>query len=164
MPSLYQLNEELANFEWEFDELTGEVLNMQAYEDLVASLDNKHESYALYIKDRLAFLNALEDEKKSLDERIKKTKKTIESLKNGLSDSLQGNSFETPKCKVSFRKSKSVVIDDEDSFINLYNANRNLVNTKISYSINKKEVKKLLDEEFEIEHAHFEEKKNIQIK
>lgn len=117
--NLYEINNQLAAIENELEfyaienggEISEELLEKEA--EIIASLDDKEEAVALFIKNKQAFLNALKDEKKAIDARIKSCNSLIERNKKYLSDFLLGETLETSKVKVSFRKSVSVNVTDE---------------------------------------------------
>jgi uncharacterized protein (DUF3084 family) len=121
--SLYTINAELSELlerGFEIDEETGELI--EDIEDKLASLQmaeqDKLENIALYIKNLSAESAAIKAEEKSLAERRKAKEKRQESLKKYLADYLQNtdrSKFETPKVRLSFRKSE--VVDYDDSFM-----------------------------------------------
>ena len=115
MSSLYEINNSIANFEPEVDEDTGELLNGDLLDRLNMDRDAKIESICLYIKNLDAEATAIKSEKQSLDERQKQKERKRDSLKKYLESALAGEKFETAKCKVSYRKSQSVVVGDEFS-------------------------------------------------
>lgn len=110
--TLYEINNQIANFDPEVDEDTGELLNADLLDRLNMDRDAKIESICLYIKNLDAEANAIKSEKQSLDERQKQKERKRDSLKKYLESALAGEKFETAKCKVSFRKTTSVSIGD----------------------------------------------------
>lgn len=160
--NLYQINSQIENFEFKFDEETGEVTNIDELNELKISKNEKIENIALFIKNLRAEIKALDDEIKALEKRMKAKKNKIDNLSSYLEMALNGSKFETSKCNISFRKTSKVVIDDEQAFIDLFK-NTEMVNTKQINSINKKEVKEYLKDNVS-SLAHIEINKNIQIK
>ena len=162
--TLYEIQEQLYNaIEYGVDE-NGEILDGQLLDDKVneisMALDEKVENIACYIKNLNADIEALKNEKKILEQRAKTKTNQMEYLKRYLSTFMQMNNvpkFETPKCKVSFRKSSSVVIDDETKIPRKY---KTIVKET---NIDKTELKKYL-QEHECVGAHIEEKQNIGVK
>ena len=66
--------------------------------------------------------------------------------------------FETAKVALSFRRSKTVIIDDESKIGKMF------VKEKIEYSIDKKAVKQALESGQSVEGARIQENQNLQIK
>ena len=106
--NLYEINkamQECINLE------TGEI-NIDLFETLQLAKDEKIENIALWIKNLSSDADGMENEKKAFEERIKACKNKIISLKTYLEMSLNGEKFQTSKCSITFRKSKSVDITD----------------------------------------------------
>lgn len=133
---LYQrLNEGIA-----FDDETGEVYTDV---DLQKLLDDKMDDYCLFMKNEQAEIEALKNEKKSLDKRIKAKEKKQEYLKNALMEFMKRHDMkkhETSKYVVSTRKSTRLIIDNADAIISEYRNNPDVV--KVNYEVNKITVKK----------------------
>lgn len=130
-----QLNEGIA-----FDDETGEVYTEL---DLQKLLDEKMDDYCLFLKNEQAEIEALKNEKKSLDKRIKAKEKKQEYLKNALMEFMKRHDMkkhETSKYVVSTRKSKRLIIDNADAIISEYRNNPDVV--KVNYEVNKITVKK----------------------
>ena len=130
-----QLNEGVA-----FDDDTGEVYTEL---DLQKLLDEKMDDYCLFMKNEQAEIEALKNEKKSLDKRIKAKEKKQEYLKNALMEFMKRHDMkkhETSKYVVSTRKSKRLIIDNADAIISEYRNNPDVV--KVNYEVNKITVKK----------------------
>ena len=130
-----QLNESIA-----FDDDTGEVYTEL---DLQKLLDEKMDDYCLFLKNEQAEIEALKNEKKSLDKRIKAKEKKQEYLKNALMEFMKRHDMkkhETSKYVVSTRKSKRLIIDNADAIISEYRNNPDVV--KVNYEVNKITVKK----------------------
>ncbi len=130
-----QLNEDIA-----FDDDTGEVYTEL---DLQKLLDEKMDDYCLFMKNEQAEIEALKNEKKNLDKRIKTKEKKQEYLKNALMEFMKRHDMkkhETSKYVVSTRKSKRLIIDNADAIISEYRNNPDVV--KVNYEVNKITVKK----------------------
>ena len=163
--NLYDINEQLTNaIEYGVDTETGEILDGQELSDKISeismALDDKIENIACYIKNLLSDIEALKNEKKVLEQRAKTKENQAEYLKRYLSNFMIMNKipkFETPKCKISFRKSAVVIIDDENKVPNEYKK----TNTEVK--IDKTELKKYLKNN-KCDGAHIEEKENIGVK
>lgn len=115
--SLYQISEEfVAAFEnIEVDE-NGEILDLSALEEVEGEFDNKAENIALYIKNLSSMSAQIKDEESNLYRRRKSIDNKVDSLKRYLSgcmDRVGKDKLETPKCRISFRSSTAVKIENE---------------------------------------------------
>lgn len=89
---------------------TGEIIDMEALEDLQMERDQKIEGIGCWIKNLLADAKALKEEKDNLAARQKTAENKAASLKAYLSRYLNGEKFKTAKVAISYRKSDSVNI------------------------------------------------------
>lgn len=113
--SLYEINSLIANYEMVFDPDTGEWLNESDLDSLNLAREEKIESICLWIKNLRAEASAIKDEEKNLADRRKAKEAKADRLEEYVSSNLQGKPFETSKVKVTFRKSESVEILNEDA-------------------------------------------------
>lgn len=161
MASLWEIDERLMNYQMEFDS-DGVWVNEDEYNAIQMDKSEKIENTALVIKNKQYLLEALKNEKKSLDERIKVLTNEIDRLKQKVGFSLGYKPFETSKCKISFRKSESVVVTDEDKIPKKY------FKTEKVAKLMKDEVKKYLKgiqgSGKNCKWAKLEEKQNLQLK
>ena len=114
--SLYTISEELNNFNFEIDEETGEILNIDKLNELTMAFDEKAENIIRFIKNLTSECDALKNEEKSLAERRKVKENKIKSLKTYLADIMIYNNREKLEYLsgvASFRKSKSIEIDSD---------------------------------------------------
>ena len=98
------------------DEATGEVFTCDELEELDGSRNAKLEAVGLFIKDLNAEVAAFKAEQKALTERLKAKERRVEQLKGYLAFSMQAHGdkkLDTPKVRLSFRKSTSIEITDE---------------------------------------------------
>lgn len=108
--NLYQIDraiEECVDME------TGEIVDLEKLEALSMERNQKIENIALFIKNLKADADAIKAEENTLAERRKVIENKVESLKKYLELNLNGEKFETARCKVMFRNSKKVEIDDD---------------------------------------------------
>lgn len=106
--NLYEINkamQECINLE------TGEI-DIELFEKLQLEKDEKIENVALWIKNLSSDVESMENEKKAFEERIKAAKNKVIALKTYLEMALNGDKFQTAKCCITFRKSKSVNVLD----------------------------------------------------
>ena len=77
-------------------------------------------------------------------------------MKAMLEAELDGNAFECTTGKVSFRKSKALIVDDERRIPEQYQ--------KIAFSVDKAALKKAIESGENIAGAHIEVRQNVQVK
>lgn len=114
MSSLYEINEKLALYRMEFDE-DGVWINEDELTELQMAKDEKRENIALYIKNIEAEAAAVKAERQVFDERYKRLMNKANRLREYLTADLDGEPFKTNRVAISFRKSESVNIVDEDA-------------------------------------------------
>lgn len=140
------------------DTESGEIIDPEKLEALQMAREKKLEGVALWIKNLKADLSAIEAERKAFQERERNYKGKIESLSNWLTAALNGNGFETPKVKVSFRNSEAVEITDVSQIPTEY------LRVKTETVPDKTAIKDALKSNFQIPGAALVSNKNIQIK
>ena len=110
--TLYEINQQIAEFNFQIDEETGEILNTMQLDELIMAREDKAENVALFIKNLRAEAEAIKAEEKALASRRKQTERKAESLAEYLQYCLDGDKLKTPKVSVSYRKSDQVWCDD----------------------------------------------------
>ena len=139
------------------DSETGEIFDIDRFEELELARDAKVESICLWIKNLKAEIEALKAEKDAFAQRQKSAENKMESLKRYISGYLEGAAFESAKVKVSFRKSEAVEILEgaviPDEYLRFKEP-----------EINKTALKKALKSGVSIEGVYIAENQNIQIK
>lgn len=115
---LYEIDEAILSC---IDTETGEILDADKLNALQIEREEKLENVALWIKDLKAEVEALKAEKQAFADRQKAAENKAESLKKWLTEALAGEKFKTTRVAVSFRKTKSVQVEDiwklDDSFV-----------------------------------------------
>ena len=106
MPNLYEINQAILGC---IDPETGEIVDSRINE-LLMEREQKLENITLWIKNLKADAQAFKAEKEAFDKRQKAAEKKIVSLTKYLTDNLNGETFSTTKCAVSFRRSESVEV------------------------------------------------------
>lgn len=139
-----------------FGEVSDELLAEE--KEIFESLDNKVENVGLWIKNKTAFVKALKDEKKSLDHRIKMLSNNIDRNKEYITNFLDGEKFESTRIKISYRKSKSIEIIDQEKL------SEDFIKTVTTTSPDKIAIKKAISAGNEVDGAVLVENSNIQIK
>lgn len=87
---------------------------MQALDSLKVARETKLENCGLVYKSLTAEAKALREEEIALAERRRRKESNAERLKAYINNSLAGEGLETARIKYSYRKSTSVLIDNED--------------------------------------------------
>lgn len=148
---LYEIDYEIENC---IDFETGE-MDVEKLEKLEVEKKKKVHNIGLLIKNLTADAEAFKREKLEFAKRQQVAENKIKSLKAYLSQSLNGESFEDEKVKISFRRSQAVFVDD------CFNDER-----FISYEpkVDKTAIKEALKKGENIEGAEIVENLNIQIK
>lgn len=155
MANIFDIKSEIENC---FDAETGEILDVEAFEALSMERDERIENVVMYYKDTLAKAKAIAEEITSLVKRKDSLENKADSLKNYIALVLESVPFETARCKVSFRPSESVVIDEDVEIPSEY------VVTKETRTPNKKAIKEALKRGVEIAGCSIEKKMNLNIK
>lgn len=161
--NLYEINRDIENFEFEIDENTGEVLNFDALDALQMERCAKIENICLYIKNLTALAADIKAEKNNLDERMKAAERKADSLKRYLASSLNGEKFETARCKVSYRKSAQVVVSDGFAEWAKKNA-PDLITETITTKPDKEAIKEAIKGGKQVVGAEIVENVNLQVK
>lgn len=136
-------------------------------ESITMMLEDKADNIACLIKNMKAEAAAIRAEEISLAGRRKAKENQIERLTTYLSNTLQNAGYskiETARNKISFRRSESVVVADEDAFIEWARQCHDDLLTYSSPTISKTAIKNALAGGEEIAGAMIEVKQNIQIK
>lgn len=174
--TLYAISQEFRKFEESLDQfidmIQDGVLEESAFDDtleaITLSFGEKADNLACIIKNQLADIAAMKAEEIALQKRRKAKENAVERLKEYLSLAMftvGQMKLETPRNKISFRKSESVQIHDEAEFIAY--AQKHGYDDLLTYkdpAVNKTEVKKVLAAGVELPGAAVVTNMNIQIK
>lgn len=163
--TLYEISEEYKTF---LDMVeTGEIPEEAVGDTLEAiqgEFNEKADNVACMIKNLLAEADALKVEKSALDSREKSKRAKADRMKTYLSESMKKLGIwklETARNALSFRKSTSLYIQDEEDFKQRH---MDLCKKEIVITIPKSEITKLLKSNEEISGAELRENQNLQIK
>lgn len=181
MANLYDIAQELIDtMEYEVDIETGEMLEGAELEskinEIQMTLSDKMDNIACYIKNLESDVEAFKKEKQNIEARQKSSKNKADGLKKYLNnfiklqftnmetgevdmEKLSKFKFETPRCKLSYRKSVGVEITDLTKVPSEYVKIKELKED----DINKTELKELL-KSGDTEFARLSESRNLQIK
>lgn len=152
--NLYEIDERILDC---VDVETGEIFDIDKFEELTIEREAKIENICLWIKNLTAEAEAIKAEKLNLEARQKAKTNKIDSLKKYISTYLEGSKFETARVKVSFRKSESLEYED------IYKIPEEYLKYK-EPEVNKTELKNALKKGLKVEGVSIVEKQNIQIK
>jgi len=152
---LYEIDEALAEC---FDPETGEIVDIDSYENLQGERDKKIEGIACIIKNRQALIDALKAEKKRMDDRIATLETQNDNTRAFLDSVLQGHRFETEKAVCSYRKSTRVDITDISKIPDEY------LNVKTEIAPMKTAIKQALKDNKDVPGCALIETNNLSIK
>lgn len=156
--NLYEINAELQNILNSVDPETGEITEEQlaALSEITLARDEKIDNIACYIKSLKAEAEALKAEKQALAERQSQKERHAERLRDWLAMMMNGEKFESPRSKISWRKSTSVNVFDEREVPEEY--------WKIKREVSKSDIGAALKAGRHVPGAVLEEKMNMQVK
>ena len=155
MRPLYEIDNEILGC---VDMETGEIIDEERLAALEMERDAKIEGIILWRKDLMAEAEAVKTEGKKLYDRARVCENKAEQLERYIEHALEGNKFKTERCSVSYRSSKSVVIDD------LLSIGSDYIKPFSEDWISKSKIKEAIDAGKEVKGAHIEEKQSIIIK
>jgi hypothetical protein len=149
-----------------FDEETGEVTDIDRFEELKKALDGlaeerkqKISNVACWYKSLVAEANAIKEEKQKLAKRQAACENKAENLKKYLEYALQGEKFKDARVNITYRPTKSV------GFISDYDYSKLPPEfQKVTIEPKKTEIKKAIESGVEIPGAFIEEKVSTIIK
>ena len=159
--NLYEIDRKIQDL---IDPDTGEVQDIEAFLSLNTDRENLIENIALSIKNLRADMNALEAEERALNSRRQQKGKASQKLESYLSFILGGVKFETPRCVVTFRRSKGVRIDDEEAVIRYLEENGYRQCLNIITNIKKRDLSTLIDGGVNVPGAKIENRINTGVK
>lgn len=152
---LYEIQEELYKC---FDEETGEIIEPEKFDDLQGEMDDKIEGLGCMIKDDAFLIKGLKEEKRRITERIASLEARADSTKEFLKGLLNGRKFETPKVRMSYRKSYSVDVVDEEKVPDEY------TETVETRNIHKADILKALKTGEQVAGCNLIEKNNLSVR
>ena len=163
--NIYEINkaiEDILEDGFSVDEETGEVLFDESdLNALNAEISEKIENVACYIKNLTADISALKEEERNLNTRRKQKERKIESPRGYINYALGlsgRKALESPRCKVSYRKSSSVEVPDINAL------DKNYITEVIELKADKTAIKNAIKEGKEVAGASIVERQNLQIK
>ena len=162
MSSLYQIDNAILEC---LDLETGEILDFERLGELRMEREKKIENVALWIKNLESEAAAIKAEQDTLAARRKVKENRVKSLKEYLSNSLNGQEFESAKVQIRYRKSSALEISDADTLLDWLEKNEK--ESCIKYKapeISASEVTKLIKAGEEVPGAVLVERQNLLLK
>lgn len=157
--SIYEIDKSILSL---VDMDTGEIEDIARFDELQMERSKKLENIGCLYKNLVAEAKAMKDEETNLAQRRKAVENKAERIKNLLIYALHGEKFESPKVRCSYRKAKSVQVDD--AFVAWAEKYADdLLNFK-EPTPNRTAIKEALADGREIEHAEIVTNESLQVK
>jgi putative phage associated protein len=161
--SLYELDTKIKgciqlDAEHVVDTEDGEIFDLQQFEALQMERGQKIEGMCCYIKNLMAEAVAYEAEEKRMRERRAAKEREIDRCKGYLVGVLYGEKFETPRCKIGWRKSEVCNVLSLEEIPDEYKR------TKVTVDADKTAIKKAIKAGAEVPGAEVIEKLNMTLK
>lgn len=161
--SLYELDTKIKgciqlDAEHVVDTEDGEIFDLQQFEALQMERGQKIEGMCCYIKNLMAEAVAYEAEEKRMRERRAAKEREIDRCKGYLAGVLYGEKFETPRCKISWRKSEICNVLNIDAVPDEFKR------TKVTIDADKTAIKKAIKGGAEVPGVEVIQKLNMTLK
>ena len=157
--SIYEIDDSILSL---VDMETGEIEDEERYDELQMERTKKVENIGCFYKNLIAEAKAMKEEEANLAQRRKAVENKAERIKNLLVYALKGEKFESPRLRCSYRKAKSVQVDD--SFVTWALEHADDLLTFKEPTPNKTSIKAALEGGREIEHAEIVTSGSLQVK
>ena len=157
--SIYEIDDAIMSL---VDMETGEIEDEKRFDELKMERTQKIENTGCYYKNLMAEAKAMKEEEVNLTRRRKSIENKAERIKNLLAYALNGDKFESPKVRCSYRKAKSVQVDD--GFVAWAEEHAADLLTFKEPVPNRTAIKAALEDGREIEHAEIVTNERLQVK
>lgn len=157
--SIYEIDDAITSL---VDMETGEIEDEKRYDELQMERTQKVENIACYFKNLTAEAKAMREEEANLAQRRKAVESKAERIKALLVYALKGERFESPKVRCSYRKAKSVQVDDD--FVAWAQEHADDLLTYKEPTPNRTAIKAALADGREVEHAQLITNESLQVK
>ena len=157
MATLYDIVREIEDFEFQIDEETGEILNIDELDALQLEKDTKVENICLLIKNLRSDAEAYKAEKNSFELKRKHAENKADRLTAYVQYILAGNKFKSSKVNVSYRKSEQI------ECVDMLMVDPDYLRFK-EPELDKKKIKDAIKAGVEVKGCQLVERSNIQIK
>lgn len=161
MSTLYEIMDEMKFLEGNLiDDETGEIdeLILSRLDGLEVEKKQKIENIACLIKSKRADADSVRTDMRNQLSRAESWEKSADALEKWLAQILDGEEFESTRCKVSFRESHPVEILDENVIPDEY------MDIRVVRKPMKKLIKDAINSGKEVKGAIILDKQNIQVK
>lgn len=157
--SIYEIDDAITSL---VDMETGEIEDEKRFDELQMERTQKIENTGCFYKNLIAEAKAMKEEEANLAQRRKAVENNAERIKNLLVYALKGDKFESPKVRCSYRKAKSVQVDD--GFVEWAQMHADDLLTFKEPTPNRTAIKAALEDGREIEHAEIVTNESLQVK
>lgn len=157
--SIYEIDDSIMSL---VDMETGEIDDEKRFDELQMERAKKVESIGCFYKNLVAEAKAMKDEEAKLAQRRKAVENKAGRIKSLLTYALRGEKFESPRLRCSYRKAKSVQLDD--SFIDWAREHADDLLTFKEPTPNLTAIKAAIADGREIEHAEIVTNESLQVK
>lgn len=157
--SIYDIDDAIMSL---VDMETGEIEDEKRYDELQMERSKKIENTGCLYKNLVAEAKAMKEEEANLAQRRKAVENKAERIKNLLAYALKGDKFESPKLRCSYRKAKSVQVDD--GFVAWAQEHADDLLTYKEPTPNRTAIRAAIDDGREIEHAEVVTNESLQVK
>ena len=157
--SIYEIDDSIMSL---VDMETGEIEDEKRYDELQMERTQKVENIGCFYKNLVAEAKAMKEEEANLAQRRKAVENKAERIKSLLVYALRGEKFESPRLRCSYRKAKSVQLDD--SFVAWAQEHADDLLTYKEPVPNRTAIKEALEDGREVEHAEIVTNESLQVK
>ena len=157
--SIYEIDDSILSL---VDMETGEIEDEKRFDELQMERTQKVENIGCFYKNLIAEAKAMKEEEANLAQRRKAVENKAERIKSLLVYALRGEKFESPRLRCSYRKAKSVQLDD--SFVAWAQEHADDLLTFKEPVPNRTAIKEALEDGREIEHAEIVTNESLQVK
>lgn len=164
--NLFEINDEITKLiETSVDAETGEIDEqaLAKIDELQLAKTEKIENIGLYILSAKAYVNAVKEQIKVFKAKQESAEKKIEELEKYLARNVD-TKFETEKVKISFRKSESLEIVDEDELNKWLETHPECQKIEIKTTPIKAEIKKAIEQGEDVRGVVLKINNNVQVK
>lgn len=157
--SIYEIDDAITSL---VDMETGEIEDEKRFDELQMERTQKIENTGCYYKNLVAEAKAMKEEEANLAQRRKAVENKAERIKNLLVYALNGDKFDSPRLRCSYRKAKSVQVDD--GFVAWAGEHADDLLTFKEPVPNRTAIKAALEDGREVEHAEIVTNESLQVK
>lgn len=162
MSSIYEINQAILDC---LDPETGEILDMEALEQLQMDRVQKAENVACWRKNLMAMIASIKAEEDALKKRRETLQRRVDGLDGYLAAHFSGEKIETARAVINWRKSTGVeIINEQEAVDYLMHIAHDEALTYKAPTINKKVAKAILEAGEAIPGIALTDRLNMQIK